>query len=66
MGNIRPTYIKRVADELLAKHPTEFGSDFQANKKKVGDLTDVQAKGLRNRIAGLVTRRVRRRETTPI
>ncbi|MBI4393580.1 MAG: 30S ribosomal protein S17e [Euryarchaeota archaeon] len=66
MGNIRPTYIKRVADELLAKYPTSFTSDFQLNKMKVGELTDVQAKGMRNRIAGLVTRRVRRRDSTPL
>ncbi|MGQ0536780.1 MAG: 30S ribosomal protein S17e [Methanobacteriota archaeon] len=58
MGNIRPTYIKRVALELLAKHPEMFTKDFDHNKKKVGEVTDVRGKSMRNRIAGYVTRRL--------
>jgi len=55
MGRIRPTYIKRVAIELLKKHPQEFTEDFDHNKLKVGELTDVKYVGMRNRIAGYVT-----------
>ena len=55
MGNIRPTYIKRVAIELLAKHPKEFTKDFQHNKLKVSELTDVSSIEMRNRIAGYLT-----------
>ncbi len=56
MGNIRQTYIKRVAIELVQKFPDEFGPDYDANKKKVDELTDVTSKNMRNRIAGYVTR----------
>jgi small subunit ribosomal protein S17e len=56
MGNIRPTYIKRVAYELLRRHPDEFTAEFNHNKVKVDKLTDVKSQTLRNRIAGYVTR----------
>ena len=56
MGNIRPTYIKRVAIELLKQYPDSFTADFEHNKKKVSELTDVQYIRMRNRIAGYVTR----------
>lgn len=57
MGNIRPTYIKNVAIELLKEYPKEFiAGNFQHNKTKVAELTDVKSKLLRNRIAGYITR----------
>jgi len=39
---------------LLEQYPDEFSEDFEQNKKKVGELTTVQGKWLRNRIAGYV------------
>ncbi len=56
MGNVRPTYIKRVAVELVETYPDEFNTDFEHNKKKVAELTDVRFVTMRNRIAGYVTR----------
>ncbi len=56
MGNIRPTYIKRVAVELVRRFPEQFTDDFEHNKKKVAELTDVRSNMMRNRIAGYVTR----------
>ncbi len=71
MGNIRQTYIKRVAMELIRHYPTEFSGDFAHNKKKVLELTDlgvsvdgqihVVYKKLANRIAGYATRYMKRR-----
>lgn len=58
MGNIRPTYIKRVAIELLRLHPAAFNADFAHNKVKVAELTDVSTTVMRNRIAGYVTRHI--------
>jgi len=61
MGNIRPTYIKRVAMELVEQFPDEFKSDdYEHNKKKVAELTDVESKMMRNRIAGYVVRYLNR------
>ena len=56
LGNIRPTYIKRVAVELLATYPDQFNNDYTHNKVMVGKLTDVQTDIMRNRIAGYLTR----------
>ena len=59
MGNIRQIAIKNIASELLEKYPKEFiAGDFQHNKLKVGELTDVKSILIRNRIAGYVTRRL--------
>lgn len=63
MGNIRPTYIKRVAIELVERYPSEFTESFDHNKIKVGELTSVQSKMMRNRIAGYVTRYRKSQET---
>jgi small subunit ribosomal protein S17e len=55
MGNVRPTYIKRIAIDLVKKHTDRFTPEFQENKKLVSELTDVTSDKLRNRIAGYVT-----------
>lgn len=57
MGNIRQLNIKNISKELLQKYPNDFKkNDFQHNKKRVSELTDVKSKKIRNRIAGYVTR----------
>jgi len=59
LGNIRQINIKNIAIALLNKYPNDFkAGDFENNKKKVAELTDVKSKLLRNRIAGYVTRRM--------
>ena len=63
MGGIRPTYIKRVAIELVKKYPDQFTEDFQHNKMKVAELTDVASVELRNKIAGYLTKYLKRVET---
>jgi small subunit ribosomal protein S17e len=55
MGNVRPTYIKRIAIELVKKHNDRFTGEFQHNKQMVSQLTDVSSEKLRNRIAGYIT-----------
>lgn len=55
MGNVRPTYIKRVAIELVKRNNDKFTEDFNHNKLMVNELTDVKGKAFRNRIAGYVT-----------
>ena len=56
MGRVRPTYIKRVAIELVRSHPDRFTENFDHNKVAVAELTDVGSITMRNRIAGYVTR----------
>ena len=55
MGNIRPTYIKRVAVELVSRYPTLFTADYEHNKQIVAKLTDVKSIMMRNKIAGYAT-----------
>jgi small subunit ribosomal protein S17e len=56
LGNIRQTYIKRIAIELVRRYPDQFSTDFEHNKKMVAQLTTVPTIKMRNRIAGYVTR----------
>ena len=57
MGNIRSTYIKRIAKELINIYPDKIvASDFQHNKEKVAELADFDSKVMRNRIVGYITR----------
>lgn len=63
MGKIRPTYIKRVAIDLVRNHYERFTDDFQHNKKMVAELTDVKSITLRNKIAGYITRYRKHYET---
>jgi small subunit ribosomal protein S17e len=57
LGNIRQTFIKNIAIDLLKKYSKDFIiGDYQHNKVKVAELTNVKSKLLRNRIAGYVTK----------
>jgi len=59
LGKVRPSAVKRLARELLAKYPDKFTSDFETNKKLVAELTDITSKRFRNRVAGYITRLVK-------
>ncbi|MCS7104433.1 MAG: 30S ribosomal protein S17e [Thermofilaceae archaeon] len=59
MGKIRPLYIKNVGRSLLQKYPDKFTNDFEHNKQSVNELIKV-SKRVRNRIAGYITRMVKR------
>ena len=54
---IKPKYVKQLATLLLEKYPQSFNTDFETNKENVEKLTNVESKGVRNRIAGYITRK---------
>ena len=54
---IRPKYIKKTAHLLLERYPDAFGKDFEHNKESVHELTNIESKDVRNRVAGYVTRK---------
>ncbi len=67
MGCVKPSYIKNFAHELMRTHDGAFSTDFDENKARVGEFTNIKNKTIRNRVAGYVTRVVeqkvsRRRE----
>jgi small subunit ribosomal protein S17e len=54
---IKPAYIKKTGNLLLEQYPEAFSADFEHNKESVTALTNVESKGVRNRIAGYVARK---------
>jgi len=54
VGTVKPTYIKKLAKQLL-KEVNDCTDDFDVNKKIVEEYTNVESKGIRNRIAGYIT-----------
>jgi len=54
---IKPQYVKQTGTILLERYPDAFNADFEHNKECVEELTNVESKGVRNRIAGYVTRK---------
>jgi small subunit ribosomal protein S17e len=60
MGRVKTKNIKRVGEKLLEEYPDEFSEDFAENKKKVNELTTVQGKTVRNKIAGYIVTLKRR------
>ena len=59
MGNIRTSFVKRLARELIETHKGVFTTDFKKKKKLVSEYSTVSTKHLRNKIAGYVTRLVK-------
>ncbi len=60
MGRVRPKFIKNLARKLLELYPDKFTTDFETNKKLVSELADIPSKKVRNKVAGEITRLVRR------
>lgn len=55
LGKVRPERVKRIARELVMKHPDKFTTNFEDNKKLVETLIETSSTRLRNRIAGYIT-----------
>jgi small subunit ribosomal protein S17e len=56
---IKPAYVKKTANLLMERYPDAFGDDFEHNKELVEELTNIESKSVRNRIAGYVTHKKR-------
>ena len=52
---IKPAYVKKTGKLLMERYPNAFGQDFEHNKDVVTELTNVESKGVRNRIAGYIS-----------
>jgi small subunit ribosomal protein S17e len=57
---IKPAYVKKTAKLLLDRYDDAFGTDFEHNKDAVQELTNIDSKGVRNRVAGYITRKKQR------
>jgi small subunit ribosomal protein S17e len=54
---IKPSYIKRLGEELIVVWPERFGRDFNENKLGVSQNSVIGSKKVRNRVAGYITRK---------
>ena len=54
---IKPSYIKRLGEEIIERQPDRFGRDFRENKQGVAEIAIIGSKRVRNRVAGFITRK---------
>ncbi|HEY5734947.1 MAG TPA: hypothetical protein VIS47_00135 [Nitrosopumilus sp.] len=52
--------IKRLSYEVLDVHKSKFGEDFAGNKKALDQVSIVRSKGLKNEIAGYITKFIKK------
>ena len=62
MGRIKQSSLKRIANELMKNYGEEFTTEFETNKAKVQEHSDVSSKKIRNRIAGYTVRVMKQKE----
>ncbi len=52
--------IKRLSYEVLDEHKPKFGVDFADNKKVLDQIAIIRSKGLKNEIAGYITKFIKK------
>ena len=52
--------IKRFSNEVLNEYSERFGTDFSTNKQSLNEISIVRSKGLKNKIAGYITKMLQR------
>ena len=52
--------IKRLSNELLNEYSERFGTDFSTNKQALNEVSTIRSKGLKNEIAGYITKILQR------
>jgi small subunit ribosomal protein S17e len=55
MGKVKTEHIKRLGQELMARFPDRFSSNFDDNKHAVDALTEGATTKVRNQVAGYIT-----------
>jgi len=48
--------IRRLSMEIIDEHKSDFGVDFSDNKKALDEISIIRSKGLKNEIAGFITK----------
>ena len=52
--------IKRLSYEVLGDHKSKFGEDFADNKKILDQISIIRSKGLKNEVAGYITKFIKK------
>ncbi|GBL40783.1 40S ribosomal protein S17-B [Nitrosarchaeum sp.] len=58
--------IKRLSYEVLDEHKPKFGVDFADNKKVLDQIAIIRSKGLKNEIAGYITKFIKKKSAKKI
>ncbi|OIR57879.1 MAG: 40S ribosomal protein S17 [Amphiamblys sp. WSBS2006] len=66
MGGVSTNTVKRAARQIIEKHYSCLVHDFQVNKRICEKVAFIPTKRLRNKIAGYVTRLLKRIEKGPV
>jgi small subunit ribosomal protein S17e len=61
---IKPSYIKNLGNELLAKQRERFTKNFDENKQALATTATIESKRVRNRVAGYITRKMNTKKHT--
>ncbi len=52
--------IKNLSFKVLDKYKSQFGENFDENKKTLDTITIIRSKGLKNEIAGFITKFIKK------
>jgi small subunit ribosomal protein S17e len=55
LGRVRTVQVKSLTQQLVEYYADRFNEDFDNNKKVVDEVTDIQSKKMRNKVAGYIT-----------
>lgn len=58
--------IRRLSMQVLERHKDKFTTDFAENKKILNQLVVVRSKGLKNEVAGYITKYLKREVDTNV
>merc|ERR1712057_141980 len=66
MGRVRTKTVKRASRTIIEKYYNRMTLDFDINKRLCDDVTIIQSKRLRNKIAGFATHLMKRIQRGPV
>mmetsp|Transcript_11623 Transcript_11623/g.14488 ORF Transcript_11623/g.14488 Transcript_11623/m.14488 type:complete len:132 (+) Transcript_11623:157-552(+) len=66
MGRVRTKTIKKSAKVMVEKYYSRLTLDFQTNKKVCDEIAILPSKRVRNKIAGFITRLMKRIQRGPV
>ena len=66
MGRVRTKTVKKAARQAIEKFYSKMSTDFHYNKRVLDDVAVIPTKRIRNKIAGYISRLMRRIQRGPV